>query len=152
MLISCLYQEEPEHWLIVGLWTEDTILLQCLSDDRHSCTLDCSDVGQPRSIMAAEMHGTWFLFVGTSQGWVVYHAITWQAGTVHAHLQERMAGWQAGLLMLVQNVLGCSWLATLLHADSANKPVMHHACIMPSVCPVCAVSWLKAYQLTEETP
>jgi hypothetical protein len=93
MLISCMYQEEPEHWLIVGLWTEDTVLLQRVSDDRHSCTLDCSDVGQPRSILAAEMHATWFLFVGTSQGWVVYHAITWQAGIVFANDQS---AWLAG--------------------------------------------------------
>ncbi len=93
MLISCMYQEEPEHWLIVGLWTEDTVLLQCVSDDRHSCTLDCSDVGQPRSLLAAEMHATWFLFVGTSQGWVVYHAITWQAGIVFANDQS---AWLAG--------------------------------------------------------
>ncbi len=93
MLITCMYQEETEHWLIVGLWTEDTVLLQRLSDDRHSCTLDCSDVGQPRSILAAEMHGTWFLFVGTSQGWVVYHAITWQAGIVHANY---VSAWLAG--------------------------------------------------------
>ena len=120
MLITCMYQEEPEHWLIVGLWTEDTVLLQRLSDDQYSCTLDCSDVGQPRSILAAEMHGTCFLFVGTSQGWVVYHAITWQAGIVHANLQQYMAGWQAGLLVLVQTVLGCSWFAALLRADSAD--------------------------------
>ncbi len=107
MLISCMYQEEPEHWLIVGLWTEDTVLLQSLSDDQHSCTLDCSDVGQPRSILAAEMHGTWFLFVGTSQGWVVYHAITWQAGIVHENHRMQL-------------------VCCLLHADSANKPVMYH--------------------------
>lgn len=63
----------------MGLWTEDTVLLQCLSADGPSCQLDCTDVGQPRSIMAAETHGAQFLFVGTSQGWVVYHPLTWES-------------------------------------------------------------------------
>ncbi|KAL3140168.1 hypothetical protein ABBQ38_004444 [Trebouxia sp. C0009 RCD-2024] len=86
-------QEGQGRWLAVGVWAHDTVLLQCLSEGGPSCRLDCADVGQPRSIVAAEMHGTHFLFVGTSQGWVVYHPITWSSpgglgleagGRVHA--------------------------------------------------------------------
>ena len=73
--------EQDASWLAVGLWTEDSVLLQSLSQDLPSSRLDCSDVGQPRSIVAADMHGVQYLFVGTSQGWLVYHPLVWEAGT-----------------------------------------------------------------------
>ena len=75
-------EQQQQQWLAVGLWTEDTVHLQRVCDDEPMCSLDCSDVGQPRSILTAKMHGTWFLFVGTSQGWVVFHALTWESGTL----------------------------------------------------------------------
>lgn len=75
---SCLcWQEWQDTLLAVGLWAEDTLLLQRLSGGDPICHLDCTDVGQPRSMVAVKMHSTDFLLVGTSQGWVVYHPITW---------------------------------------------------------------------------
>ena len=87
--MCCLWQEWQDTWLAVGLWAEDTVLLQRLSGGDPSCRVDCTDVGQPRSMVAAEMHGTWFLFVGTSQGWVIYHPITWDvSGTCPTHCAQ----------------------------------------------------------------
>ncbi|DBA73782.1 TPA: hypothetical protein ACH3X2_009751 [Trebouxia sp. C0005] len=133
--------EEPEHWLIVGLWTEDTVLLQRLSDDRHSCSLDCSDVGQPRSILAAEMHGTWFLFVGTSQGWVVYHAITWQAGKMQLEggckVHAGVSGVQLSYLPSHSSTSACLYVqsskALLLRPAASSKASGNKAGLVEAV-------------------
>ena len=73
-------QGQQQPWLAVGLWTQDQVLLQDVNQDAPNYVLECADVGQPRSIMAAEMEGSWLLFVGTSLGWVLCHPLTWQSG------------------------------------------------------------------------
>ena len=74
-------QDWRDTWLAVGLWTEDMVLLQSLSEAAPCGEVDCADIGQPRSLVAADMGGTIFLCVGSSQGWVAYHPLVLAAGS-----------------------------------------------------------------------
>lgn len=55
-------------------------MLQPLSGSGPACRLSCGEAGQPRSILAADMHSVMILFTGTSLGWVVMHHLVWDKG------------------------------------------------------------------------
>ena len=80
-------------WLAVGQWVSNTVELRRLSADGRSQTLHLGD-RQPRALLAAYLAGRQHLFIGTSDGAVIFCSMTRSGGgqLQHQHL-EALLDW-----------------------------------------------------------
>lgn len=66
--------------MAIGQWISNEVLLQGLADEIPSCSVGLPS-GQPRSVAVATLCGRRFLFVGTSEGEVIFFSLLEACGS-----------------------------------------------------------------------
>ena len=84
-------------WLVVGQWVSNTVELRQLSANGRSQTLHLGE-RQPRALLAAYLAGRQHLFIGTSDGAVLFCSMTCSAGGQLQHQQSAQGRGPSGML------------------------------------------------------